>query len=216
MTRMHIGLAAAIPSGVLIVGLLVLILASYQRDIHQARARISAGSRIVETPRGPIEYAVAGDGPPVLVVHGAGGGYDQGLDFTKALVRAARRLAPRAMFRALLGTPPEVVESASADERARAAQVLDHLLPFSQRRLGVHNDASITPFLPRYELERIEAPALILGAADDLYGTFDGARYSARHIRHARFIGYPSGGHILVGQLQEALSETVAFLKRAE
>ncbi len=130
------------------------------------------------------------------------------------LLWAAFRLAPQTMLQAILATPPEVVESASADERARVAQVLDHLLPFSQRLPGVLNDASITPFLPRDELERIDAPTLILGVADDLYGTYDGARYSAEHIPHARFISYPSGGHMLVGHLDEALSEIASFLAK--
>ncbi len=129
------------------------------------------------------------------------------------LLWAASRLAPQALYGALIGTPPEVVASASADERARVAQVMDRLLPFSRRRLGVLNDASITPFLPRYELERINAPTLILSTADDLYGTFDGARYSAEHIPNARFISYPTGGHILVGHLKDAMSEIEPFLE---
>jgi 2-hydroxy-6-oxonona-2,4-dienedioate hydrolase len=59
---------------------------SYQKDITRARERISGGSQIVETACGLIEYAIAGDGPPVLVVHGAGGGYDQGIDFARSLL----------------------------------------------------------------------------------------------------------------------------------
>jgi pimeloyl-ACP methyl ester carboxylesterase len=314
----------AIFVGFLIVGLLVLVYANYQGDIRQARERLSVGSQIAETACGQIEYAVAGNGPTVLVVHGAGGGYDQGLDISRGLVRSgfrvvamsrfgylrtplpadasptaqadahaclldvlgirrvavfgfsagapsamqfalrypertaalvllvpaaypssieqraegampkqtsaltkflfdtalksdflfwvAPRLAPQAMVGALLATPAKVVESASADERARVAETLNHLLPFSARRLGVLNDASITPSLPRYELERIGAPALIAGAADDPYGTYDGARYSAEHIPNARFVGYPSGGHLLVGRLQETMSEIASFL----
>ncbi len=325
MTKIGVERAVAIFIGFLVIGLFILVYANYQRDIRQARERILAASQIVDTPCGPIEHAVAGDGPSVLVVHGAGGGFDQGLDFSKVLTQsgfrviamsrfgylrtplpadasppaqadahaclldalniqraavvgfsagapssmqfalrhpertaalvllvpaaypahleqrsdgampkqtsagtkflfdtalksdlvlwATFRLAPQTMLQALLATPPEVVESANADERARAAQVMDHLLPFSQRRLGVFNDASITPFLPRYELERIEMPTLILGVADDLYGTYDGARYSAEHIPHVRFISYPSGGHILVGHYGEALSEVVSFLR---
>lgn len=105
------------------------------------------------------------------------------------------------------------MESASADERARVAQVLDHILPVSPRRPGLLNDAAVTSSLPRYELERIAAPTLILSMADDLFGTFDGARYSAEHIPRARFIGYPSGGHLWVGHQQEVMSEIAAFLK---
>ncbi len=120
------------------------------------------------------------------------------------------------MYKAVLGTSPEVVENASAGERARVAQVQDDLLPFSQRRLGLLNDGSITPSLPRYELERIEVPALIFGVADDLYGTYDGARYSAEHIPHARFISFPSGGHLWVGHHSEVMSETVSFLQSTD
>lgn len=36
-------------------------------------------NQIVETSRGPIETAVVGQGPAVLIVHGCPGGYDQGL-----------------------------------------------------------------------------------------------------------------------------------------
>ncbi|HSD21220.1 MAG TPA: hypothetical protein VLC54_14340, partial [Anaeromyxobacter sp.] len=34
---------------------------------------------IVSTRRGPVECAVSGEGPAVLALHGAMGGYDQGL-----------------------------------------------------------------------------------------------------------------------------------------
>lgn len=47
--------------------------------------RLRSGSQVVETPRGPVEYASVGDGPAVLVSHGAGGGYDQGLLVARAL-----------------------------------------------------------------------------------------------------------------------------------
>ncbi len=76
MIRTKVGRAVTILICLLVTGLFALVCANYQHDIHQARERILAGSKIVETPCGPIEYAVAGDGPPVLVVHGAGGGYD--------------------------------------------------------------------------------------------------------------------------------------------
>jgi pimeloyl-ACP methyl ester carboxylesterase len=325
-TRKGVGRAVAILGGLLAAGLFVRVYPSYQGDIRRARERISVGSQIVETPCGPIEYAVAGNGPPVLVVHGAGGGYDQGLDLARGLAQsgfqviamsrfgylrtplpadaspaaqadahaclldalnvrraavfgasagapssmqfalrypertaalillvpaaypstieqraegampkqtsaltefvfdtalrsdflfwAATRLAPQAMDEALLATPAGVVESASPAERARVAETLNHLLPFSARRLGVLNDSAITPRLPRYELERIGAPTLIASAADDAYRTYDGARYSAEHIPDARFIGYPSGGHLLVGHQEEVMSEIASFLGR--
>lgn len=69
--------------------------------------------------------------------------------------------------------------------------------------------------LTRYDLETIAAPTLAISTADDLYGTFDGARYTADHVPHARFIGYQKGGHMLVGRNDEAFAEIVAFLKAA-
>lgn len=41
--------------------------------------KVNAKSVVVETDQGTIEYAVSGKGDPVLMIHGAGGGYDQGL-----------------------------------------------------------------------------------------------------------------------------------------
>jgi 2-hydroxy-6-oxonona-2,4-dienedioate hydrolase len=112
---------------------------------------------------------------------------------------AAIRLARSTVIRASLATPPAVVESASADERARMGKALEHILLVSPRRLGLLNDAAVTTSLQRFELKRIAIPTLVISMADDLFGTFDGARYTAEHLPHARFIGYPSGGHLCVG-----------------
>ena len=117
------------------------------------------------------------------------------------------------MIRAILATPPAVVEKAPADEQARVAQVLDHILPISPRRHGLVNDAAVVSSLPRYELEQISMPTLVMSTADDLFGTFDTARYTANHIPHARFIGYPNGGHLWVGHQKEVSTEIIAFLK---
>ena len=293
----------------------------YRRDIDRSFERISTGSQIAQTPCGPIEYASAGEGEPVLMVHGAGGGFDQGMDIAKGLAAggmrviavsrfgylrtplpadasaaaqadahaclldalglkraaifgvsagapssmqfalrhpercaalalmvpaayvpraggapplktppwagflfdtvlrsdflfwAAVRLAPRTMTGSILATPPKVVDKADADEQARVAEILDHILPVSPRRTGLVNDAAVTSTLPRYELERVRAPTLVISAADDRFGTFEPARYTAEHIPGARFIGYPTGGHMLAGHGKEALAEIAAFLK---
>lgn len=51
----------------------------YHKQIRSATNRIASGSRILKTKYGNLEYAVRGKGKPVLLIHGAGGGYDQGL-----------------------------------------------------------------------------------------------------------------------------------------
>lgn len=308
-------------------GLSALLWRAYRRDLRRARERVSTGSRLVETPRGVIEYGSVGEGPPVLAVHGAGGGFDQGLeiagpvarrgfrivamsrfgylrtplpadaspaaqadahaclldalgieraavvcasagapssmqlalrhpDRTAALVllvplaypaRVERRahgampakapaaaqalfdialrsdfpfwiatkVAPTAMIRTVLGTPTSVLRSASTEERARLERVLGLVQPLSLRRRGLLEDAAIARSVPRYELERIAAPTLVLGVEDCLYGTWEGARYSAEHIPGARFVGYPTGGHLWVGHEADVTDEVAGFLHRA-
>jgi pimeloyl-ACP methyl ester carboxylesterase len=57
-------------------GALVTFLAA--RDVEARRAALSAEQQIAQTRHGPIAYTSWGEGEPVLVIHGAGGGYDQG------------------------------------------------------------------------------------------------------------------------------------------
>ena len=125
------------------------------------------------------------------------------------------RVAPRAMIRRIVGTPPELLTHAHPDDRARVQLMLDHILPVSSRRLGLLNEARVVPNLPRFELERIEMPTLIISAGDDLYQTFAGSKYSAEHIPNARFIGYETGGHLLVGHERETTAAIVELLERA-
>ena len=98
---------------------------SYRADIQEARHRVSHGSLIAQTTCGPLEYAVAGNGPPVLVVHGAGGGFDQGLEFGTPLIQKGFRIIAMSRF-GYLRTP--LPENASAEAQADAhACLLDAL-----------------------------------------------------------------------------------------
>jgi pimeloyl-ACP methyl ester carboxylesterase len=56
------------------------VIARYFKEIRAARLHLeSMGSRVIETSSGPVECAIVGEGYPVLAVHGAIGGFDQGL-----------------------------------------------------------------------------------------------------------------------------------------
>ena len=118
------------------------------------------------------------------------------------------------MIRTMLGTPPEFLESASAEEQKEVAKMLDFVLPVSARRLGLLNDGQVTTTLRPFELERIRAPTLLISAKDDLYGTFERARYTADEIPGARFLGYSSGGHLLVGRQSETIAEMTKLLRK--
>jgi hypothetical protein len=58
----------------------------YRKDIQKAQERLESDSQILQTACGPIEYGTCGSGYPVLVVHGAGGGYDQGLSLARSFI----------------------------------------------------------------------------------------------------------------------------------
>jgi pimeloyl-ACP methyl ester carboxylesterase len=65
---------------IVIAGVLVIVTyPRYSREMRAAREHLQAESEILNTDKGDIEYAVKGEGTPVLMLHGAGGGYDQGL-----------------------------------------------------------------------------------------------------------------------------------------
>lgn len=84
---------------VLGAGLAALAWHDYRRDIRRAEDRLAhAGSHRVDTRCGPIEYAEAGSGLPLLVVHGAGGGFDQGLEFAGSLPRRGFRVIAMSRF----------------------------------------------------------------------------------------------------------------------
>ena len=57
----------------------LLIRSRFHNDMAIAAARAAQGSVVVATRCGPIEYQEAGQGAPLLVVHGSGGGHDQGM-----------------------------------------------------------------------------------------------------------------------------------------
>ena len=125
MASLHTRHAAAILAAVLIAGSGALMLSSYQRDIAQARERVATRSQIAQTRCGPIEYGIIGDGPPVLAVHGAGGGFDQGLDFGAALASRGLRVIAMSRF-GYLRTPLPADASAAAQADAHAC-LLDAL-----------------------------------------------------------------------------------------
>jgi 2-hydroxy-6-oxonona-2,4-dienedioate hydrolase len=97
-----------------------LIFFFYTREIGLARAEARRGGRIANTIAGPIEYAEKGAGIPLLSIHGAGGGYDQGLANVAGLVGEGVRVIAPSRF-GYLGTPIPVDTSDAAQANAHAA-----------------------------------------------------------------------------------------------
>lgn len=98
---------------------------SYRGTIAAERRRVAGRTQTVDTRFGPIEYAVAGEGSPLLMLHGTGGGFDQALLIASGFVARG--------FRVIAPSRPGYLGSALRDgaglakEADAMADLLDHL-----------------------------------------------------------------------------------------
>jgi 2-hydroxy-6-oxonona-2,4-dienedioate hydrolase len=94
------------------------VYSDFQNDISESLIRLEGESKIIETQSGPIEYAEFGEGPVVLVVHGAGGGFDQGLELAEQLISRGYRVIAMSRF-GYLRTPMPADASVAAQSKAQ-------------------------------------------------------------------------------------------------
>ena len=285
----------------------------YHREMQARRVRLLTSSELLTTGNGVIEYAVQGQGPPVLLLHGAGGGYDQGLWFGKvalgegfkfiAVSRYGYLRAPipkdpsiitqAALYRDLLdhlsipkvivvggsaGGPsatqfandyPErtsalilisAVSEASAPgdkpafyigiihllqqsdyaywlaarfmqpsilnlmgisavvygkftplQKQMAQEMLGTMHPMTQRYPGTVNDEEMIQRAAA-STQNVSAPTLILHARDDALVSYRHAEHAHGAIRGSRLVGFESGGHGLLPQMDAVRQNVKAFL----
>ncbi len=111
----------AIGAGLGAVALLLAALAiEYRRDLRAQHQRVQSGSRLLHTACGEFEFAESGptDGPPLLLIHGSGGGFDQGLLLAQGLAPPQMRVIAPSRFGYLRSPMPR---DASGEHQA------DHL-----------------------------------------------------------------------------------------
>jgi 2-hydroxy-6-oxonona-2,4-dienedioate hydrolase len=304
-----------IPAGFGVAGILAgtWVYQRYRQDLRAARERVAKGGHVIDTACGPIEYGSSGNGPPVLVIHGAGGGYDQGLligsltagedfqviapsrfgylnspipedssleaqadayaclldalDIDRVIVVAfsaggpsafhfARRCpertekliaasaisyidpasaedrereasinrvigsdfvywlaitAARSFLLALFGVPREVQAGLEPADVAMVDQLLQAMLPMSQRMDGIRLDQARE--MPKdFPLEQIKAPTLVIHARDDSLIDYSNGEHTAARIPGAEFLMLEDGGHFLVGHRREIRARAMTFL----
>jgi 2-hydroxy-6-oxonona-2,4-dienedioate hydrolase len=103
----------------------VFIVAIYLIDMNRNYTRISGKSTVIPSPYGDIEYTEGGSGAPVLVIHGSGGGFDQGEILVESVLGDDFRWITPSRFGYLRST---FHEGATFDDQAHAyAALLDHL-----------------------------------------------------------------------------------------
>jgi len=97
MKRMPVWVVFALVTVLVLVATLV-VRSRFERDLAIATGRAAQGSAMVDTRCGPIEVQQAGDGIPLLMVHGSGGGHDQGMAWARPLVQQGVRVIAMSRF----------------------------------------------------------------------------------------------------------------------
>jgi pimeloyl-ACP methyl ester carboxylesterase len=114
-------------TGVVTGATAVLALKSYplfKKNQITAYQRVQRESQIIETTAGPINYGVAGEGPPVLIIHGAGGGFDQALHTAQILGEGFQWIAPSRFGYLDTVLPEDATPAAQADAHAALLDAL--------------------------------------------------------------------------------------------
>lgn len=111
--------------GACAAGASALAYVAYRKDLEAAIGQVETDRQFIDSPQGRIEFAEAGDGPAVLLVHGAGGGFDQALDLGKVFLGDGYRLVAPSRF-GYLGTPlpADASPEAQADAHVRVLDAL--------------------------------------------------------------------------------------------
>ena len=103
----------------------LLVSAAYLADMRREYARVRANGTVIPSPCGDIEFTEGGAGPDALVIHGSGGGYDQGELIAQAVLGENFRWIAPSRFGYLRST---FREGATWNDQAHAyAHLLDHL-----------------------------------------------------------------------------------------
>ncbi len=101
------------------------VIGAYSSSIAVANRRVAQNSNLIPTTCGNLEYAMAGKGRPFLMIHGTGGGFDQGLRFAQGLVERGMQVIAPSRFGYLRSSFPD---DPSPERQADCLnELLDHL-----------------------------------------------------------------------------------------
>ena len=126
MSRTRVYSAVAIGIGIAVILVVALVIRSrFERDLAIAVMQAAQGSAVLATRCGPIEVQQAGTGIPLLMIHGSGGGHDQGMAWARPLVQQGVRVIAMSRF-GYLRTPRPADASPEAQADAHVC-LLDAL-----------------------------------------------------------------------------------------
>src|ERR1051325_2374661 len=175
--RILLGLAAA--AGAVSIGG-VFVWRKFTAELSAEKARARRGSRIASTRFGQMEFAVAGSGPPVLVIHGAGGGFDQVLYAAQRLIAANYQVIAPSRFGYLRSSNP--IDPSPEHQADAFADLLDHLEIPKVAVIGVSAGAvSVLQFAVRYP-ERCRSLTLLVPGVSFAESRLPGPARSSRTV----------------------------------
>lgn len=111
--------------GGIMLGAVAYSTGAYRATMTAAVSRIARRSSLIETRAGSLEYAVAGNGAPLMMIHGTGGGFDQGLLFAHGLLDEGFQIVAPSRFGYLRSAFPE--DASPAHQADVLVELLDHL-----------------------------------------------------------------------------------------
>lgn len=135
---------------------------AYRRDIASLRSTLAEDSTLIDTRHGPMEVSVRGEGTPVLLLHGAGGGYDQALLLARMFGPPGHQWIAVSRFGYLRSALP-----VDASTKAQAEALLDILDAQGIDRFGIlAMSGGVPPALQLAALapERVTGMALLSSA----------------------------------------------------
>jgi len=190
MKRSKLILTALLP-----VGFVGVTYPHFRNSMRCGRERLLTGGHTVATEFGDIEYAVRGSGPPVLLLHGAGGGYDQGLIIGEFYVGNHNHVIAPSRFGYIRSSIPE--NGSPATQADAYAALLDTL---GVERVAVVAFSDGGPSALQFTIRHSDRCAALV-------------MISATRVPDAEFISYKQGGHLLVLQLDDVREKVAAFLR---
>lgn len=98
---------------------------AYSASISAADTRLAHRSSFIDTSAGTLEYAIAGHGLPLMMIHGTGGGFDQGLLFAHRLSDSGFKIVAPSRFGYLRSSFSDDVSP--AHQADVLIELLDHL-----------------------------------------------------------------------------------------
>ena len=107
---------------------------AYRARMAATETRLAFRSHLLESRGGPTEYAVAGRGAPLMMIHGTGGGIDQGLLFARRPRERFQVIAPSRFGYLRSGFPRDPAPAAQADEIAAFVGDSRSMTPTRERR----------------------------------------------------------------------------------